>query len=54
MSKTERFEMRVSPEFLRMIDDWRRLQTPIPSRAEAVHELCERALNGDQEKKSGR
>jgi len=35
------FQMRVSAEFLTMLDDWRRAQSPIPSRAEAVRFLVE-------------
>ena len=30
--------MRVSEEFLRMVDDWRRRQKDLPSRAEAIGE----------------
>lgn len=37
--KTETFNMRVSPAFLRMIDEWRRQQTDLPSRAEAIRRL---------------
>jgi hypothetical protein len=33
------FQMRVSPEWLAQIDDWRRKQPDIPSRAEAVRLL---------------
>jgi len=45
MAKTERVEMRVSPEFIRMIDDWRRAQDKIPNRTEAIEELCKSALS---------
>jgi hypothetical protein len=31
--------MRVSPSFLRLIDDWRRKQADLPSRAEAIRHL---------------
>lgn len=37
--------MRASEEFLRKIDNWRRLQKDIPSRAEAIRQLIERGLN---------
>jgi hypothetical protein len=33
--------MRVSEQFLRMVDDWRRGQTDLPSRAEAIRRLVE-------------
>lgn len=42
--QSEKFQMRVSPEFLRRVDDWRRKQTDIPSRSEAVRQLVEKAL----------
>jgi hypothetical protein len=35
------FQMRVSDEFLRLVDDWRRRQKDIPSRAEAIRRLVE-------------
>lgn len=41
---TERFEMRLPPELIARIDDWRRLQPDLPSRAEAIRRLVERAL----------
>jgi hypothetical protein len=33
--------MRVSEQFLRTIDDWRRQQTDLPSRTEAIRRLVE-------------
>jgi len=38
------FQMRSSEEFLRRIDDWRREQTDIPSRSEAIRRLIELGL----------
>jgi hypothetical protein len=35
--------MRVSEQFLRMVDDWRRSQLDLPSRAEAIRRLVELA-----------
>ena len=35
------FQMRVSEPFLRMVDDWRRAQLDIPSRAEAIRRMVE-------------
>jgi hypothetical protein len=35
--------MRVSESFLRMVDDWRRSQTDVPSRAEAIGRMVELA-----------
>jgi hypothetical protein len=37
------FQMRASEQFLRVVDDWRRSQTDLPSRAEAVRRLVELA-----------
>jgi hypothetical protein len=37
--------MRVSESFLRMVDDWRRGQIDIPSRAEAIRRMVELAIN---------
>ena len=37
------FQMRVSEHFLRIVDEWRRGQTDLPSRAEAIRRLVELA-----------
>jgi hypothetical protein len=37
--KTERFEMRVTASFLKAIDEWRRRQDDLPTRAEAIRRL---------------
>jgi hypothetical protein len=42
--KTRPFQMRVSPEWLAILDDWRRKQSDLPSRAEAIRRLVERGL----------
>ena len=36
---------RVSESFLRMVDDWRRGQIDVPSRAEAIRRMVELAIN---------
>ena len=33
------FQMRVSEQFLQIVDDWRRAQVDVPSRAEAIRRL---------------
>jgi hypothetical protein len=38
------FQMRVSDSFLESVDDWRRGETPIPSRAEAIRFLVSRGI----------
>jgi hypothetical protein len=38
------FQMRATEEFLRQIDDWRRQQPQLPSRAEAIRRLIEIGL----------
>ncbi len=46
MEKDRTFQMRVDTDWLKVLDDWRRQQVEIPSRAEAirhaVRELVER------------
>jgi hypothetical protein len=42
--RSGRFQMRVSPNFLKAVDDWRRKQSDIPSRNEAIMRLVERSL----------
>lgn len=42
--KSTRFEVRLSPELGDEIDDWRRKQQDIPSRAEAARRLIEQSL----------
>lgn len=39
------FQMRASAEWLKRIDDWRRQQDDLPSRAEAIRRLVEAGLN---------
>ena len=41
------FQMRVTEDFLRMIDDWRRRQSDLPSRAEAIRRLVAQAVKSD-------
>lgn len=43
--KDKTFQMRVSDDFLKKIDDWRRQQPEIPSRSEAIRMLVDEALN---------
>jgi len=47
VEKTERFEMRVASAFLAAIDEWRRKQPDLPSRAEAIRRLVEQALKSE-------
>jgi hypothetical protein len=42
--KNHPFQMRVSADWLATIDDWRRKQPDIPSRAEAIRRLVEKGL----------
>jgi hypothetical protein len=43
--------MRVSEDFLRTVDDWRRDQTDIPSRAEAIRRMVEIAAKDNAKRK---
>ena len=42
--KTERFEMRLDPETILKVDEWRRDQSDLPSRAEAIRRLVQQGL----------
>jgi len=42
--KSQPFQMRVSPAWLATLDEWRRHQPGIPSRAEAIRRLVEKGL----------
>lgn len=44
----QRMQLVVSDEFIARIDDWRRKQTDIPSRSEAVRRLVEKGLGVDE------
>jgi hypothetical protein len=45
------FQMRVSDAFLRTVDEWRRGQIDLPSRAEAIRRMVE--LASKMKKKAG-
>jgi hypothetical protein len=45
--KRDQFNMRVKPEFMAAIDDWRSRQRPIPTVSEAIVTLCLRAIEAD-------
>ena len=42
--KTERFEMRLDPQMVQRVDDWRMEQPDMPSRAEAMRRLADTGL----------
>ncbi len=44
-TKQNRFEMRLDDIFIRKVDEWRRKQDIIPSRAAAIRYLAEYAIN---------
>jgi hypothetical protein len=48
---SERFELRFSPELLKLIDDWRRAQEDMPARAEAMRRLIETGLEASKKPK---
>jgi metal-responsive CopG/Arc/MetJ family transcriptional regulator len=47
--KPTRFELRLPPELGDEIDDWRRKQPDIPSRAEAARRLIEIGLENERQ-----
>ncbi len=44
MPKTHLLQLRASPDFVNSLDNWRRKQTPIPSRSAALRTLTELGL----------
>lgn len=46
------FQMRVTEAWLVQIDDWRRMQKDIPSRAEAIRRLVEIAISSEKSEKA--
>lgn len=44
LKKEGRLEMRVDPQWLKRLDDWRRKQDDLPTRAEALRRLTNIAL----------
>lgn len=44
------FQMRVSESFLLIVDEWRRGQPDIPSRAEAIRRLVQKAVEAERTK----
>jgi hypothetical protein len=52
MEKIHRFEMRADKAFLDALNNWRRKQPVIPSRAEAIRLLVEQALAQSKTKKA--
>jgi len=42
--QTERLQMRVSKDFIRIVDAWRRKQEDLPNRSEAIRRLVELGL----------
>lgn len=46
--KDKRFEMVASEDWLKRVDDWRRKQDDLPSRAEAIRRLVAAALSKDK------
>ena len=49
-TKNERFEFRVTEDFVKRLDDWRRRQPDLPTRASAVRQLVEKQLTAEERK----
>jgi hypothetical protein len=45
---TETFRMRVSMDFLKTLDDWRRQEEDLPSRSEAARRLIEAGIKAER------
>jgi len=41
---TQQFNLRIPPEFLKAVDNWRRKQEDLPGRSEAIRRLVELGL----------
>ena len=48
LTNDKQFQMRVSEQFLKKLDKWRRKQPDLPGRAEAIRRLVELALERDK------
>lgn len=46
--KSTRFILSVEPSFIESVDNWRRQQPDIPSRAEAIRRLVQKALEREE------
>jgi hypothetical protein len=44
------YQIRLSTSFWRKVDEWRRVQADIPTRAEALRRLVEIGLRAEQKK----
>lgn len=51
MDAMKPFQMRYDDEWMALVDEWRRHQPDIPSRAEAIRRLVEIGLRADKPKK---
>ena len=49
ITRTERFELRLEPDLLDRVDDWRAAQRDVPSRSAAVRRLVEQGLGRDND-----
>lgn len=49
MEKDRYFQMRVDEAFFALIDQWRRIQNDLPSRAEAVRRLIDLGVKADSQ-----
>lgn len=45
--RTERLELRATPSFVELLDEWRRAQRTIPTRGEAVRRLVEIGMKAE-------
>jgi hypothetical protein len=45
---TRPYQIRMTDEFVKMLDDWRRRQDDLPSRAEALRRLALKGFNANK------
>lgn len=54
MQKYPQINIRVDPDFLKRLDQWRKTQDDLPGRPEAVRRIVEQALSEPSSKKKPR
>lgn len=53
-NKLIRFEMRADAAFIAAVDEWRRKETDLPNRSEAIRRLVEQALKASTKPKAAK
>ena len=54
MTQSKRFEIRMSGDLLKAIDEWRRRQSDLPSRSEAMRRIMKAGLRAQKSGKKAK